>query len=114
MALKKLGFLDKDKNNSKNAPNTSESALFEYQHHHHHNQQQYSCDYSSFEHDLERGDHVIRWTNILVYPIEVHGIVLSAGDEIVTIIDFGLTAPKTQNQIVIHDHEEKEEVDEQQ
>ena len=56
---------------------------------------------------------MIRWTNILVYPIEVHGIVLSAGDEIVTIIDFGLTAPKTQDQI-IHDHEEKEEVDEQQ
>jgi hypothetical protein len=108
---------DKDKNNGKNAPNTSESALFEYQqhhhhHHHNHNQQQHSCDYSSFEHDLERGDHVIRWTNILVYPIQVHGIVLSAGDEIVTIIDFGLTAPKTQDKI-IHDHEEEDDGEQQ-
>jgi hypothetical protein len=47
-------------------------------------------------HDLEKGDHVIRWTTILIYPFQVHGIVLSAGPNIVTIVDFGLTATKPQ------------------
>ncbi len=48
----------------------------------------------TYDHGLQRGDHVVRWTNILVYPIQVHGIVLSAGDEIITVVDFGLTANK--------------------
>ena len=43
-------------------------------------------------HSLKRGDHVVRWTRIVVYPIQVHGIVLSASDDAVTIVDFGLTA----------------------
>jgi hypothetical protein len=49
-------------------------------------------------HDLERGDHVIRWTSIFIYPFQVHGIVLSAGPNIVTIVDFGLTATKSQRE----------------
>ena len=43
-------------------------------------------------HKLEKGDHVVRWTRLVVYPIQVHGIVLSASDDVVTIVDFGLTA----------------------
>lgn len=46
-------------------------------------------------HDLEKGDHVIRWTTIFIYPFQVHGIVLSTGPNIVTIVDFGLTAEKS-------------------
>ncbi len=43
-------------------------------------------------HRLKQGDHVVRWTRLVVYPIQVHGIVLSASDDVVTIVDFGLTA----------------------
>lgn len=50
-------------------------------------------------HDLRKGDHVIRWTRILVYPFQVHGIVLSAGPSIVTICDFGLTSNKPQTEV---------------
>ena len=46
----------------------------------------------TFQHDFQKGDHVMRWTRIFIYPIQVHGIVFSVGDDIVTIIDFGLTA----------------------
>lgn len=46
-------------------------------------------------HDLKRGDHVIRWTWVYLYPIQIHGIVLSAGHDIVTICDFGLTGVKS-------------------
>eukprot|EP00557_Chaetoceros_sp_GSL56_P001956 CAMPEP_0176493518 /NCGR_PEP_ID=MMETSP0200_2-20121128/9590_1 /TAXON_ID=947934 /ORGANISM="Chaetoceros sp., Strain GSL56" /LENGTH=357 /DNA_ID=CAMNT_0017891183 /DNA_START=20 /DNA_END=1090 /DNA_ORIENTATION=- len=58
----------------------------------HHQEEETYC------HDLERGDHVIRWTTILIYPFQVHGIVLSAGPNIVTIVDFGLTATKSQRE----------------
>mmetsp|Transcript_32998 Transcript_32998/g.72376 ORF Transcript_32998/g.72376 Transcript_32998/m.72376 type:complete len:462 (+) Transcript_32998:175-1560(+) len=43
-------------------------------------------------HDLEAGDHVVRWTHIALYPIQVHGIVLSAGPELVTLVDFGIAS----------------------
>lgn len=46
----------------------------------------------SLDHNLEPGDHVLRWTNLLLYPIQIHGIVLSAGAGMVTIIDFGLSS----------------------
>ena len=42
--------------------------------------------------NLQAGDHVFRWTTLLIYPIQIHGIVLSAGAGIVTIIDFGLSS----------------------
>ena len=45
-----------------------------------------------FQHDLEPGDHVIRWSRIVIYPIQVHGIVLSAVDDAVTIVDFGVSS----------------------
>ena len=42
-------------------------------------------------HNFQAGDHVLRWTNLFIYPIQIHGIVLAAGTGIVTIIDFGLS-----------------------
>ena len=58
-------------------------------------------------HDLERGDHVIRWTYVYIYPIQIHGIVLSAGHDIVTICDFGLTGVKSKPS----EHQKDKEVD---
>jgi len=54
----------------------------------------------AFKHNLRAGDHVFRWTSIILYPIQVHGIVLSTGEGIVTIVDFGLSAslPKSENE----------------
>lgn len=52
-------------------------------------------DFDRFEHDLESGDHVFRWEMIImppvIYPIQIHGIVLEAGRNCVIIGDFGLT-----------------------
>jgi len=46
-------------------------------------------------HGLREGDHVIRWKMLgLCYPIQIHGIVLSAGPDIVTIVDCGLTSSR--------------------
>lgn len=61
-------------------------------------------------HDFERGDHVIRWTNILIYPVQVHGIVLSAGAEIVTIVDFGASTAKSQKNNEATESQELEEM----
>ncbi len=43
-------------------------------------------------HDLEAGDHIVRWTHIALYPVQVHGVVLSAGPDIVTLVDFGVAS----------------------
>jgi len=45
-----------------------------------------------FHHDFQPGDHVIRWTRIVIYPIQVHGVVLSAVEDAVTIVDFGVSS----------------------
>ena len=45
------------------------------------------------QHSFEPGDHVIRWEMLpIVYPIQIHGIVLDCGENYVTIADFGLTS----------------------
>ena len=45
------------------------------------------------EHSFQPGDHVIRWEMLpIVYPIQIHGIVLECSNESVTIVDFGLTS----------------------
>jgi hypothetical protein len=54
-------------------------------------------DEEYLNHTLEPGDHVIRWSKLLIYPIQIHGIVLSAGAGLVTIIDFGLSSTKSQH-----------------
>jgi len=49
-----------------------------------------------YEHDLVEGDHVIRWKMLgFCYPIQVHGIVFSAGPDFVTIVDCGLASNKS-------------------
>jgi len=46
-----------------------------------------------FTHDLQVGDHVIRWKMLgYLYPIQVHGIVFSMGPDFVTIVDCGLSS----------------------
>ncbi|KAL7553786.1 hypothetical protein ACHAWF_017117 [Thalassiosira exigua] len=48
---------------------------------------------SQFDHGLREGDHVIRWKMLgYCYPIQVHGIVFSAGPDFVTIVDCGLAS----------------------
>ena len=42
-------------------------------------------------HDLHPGDHIVRWTHIALYPIQVHGIVLSSGPGLVSLVDFGIS-----------------------
>ena len=55
---------------------------------------------ASYEHDLRAGDHVIRWKMLgYLYPIQIHGIVLSAGPDIVTLVDFGLTSVKCYDKV---------------
>lgn len=49
------------------------------------------------QHDLQRGDHVIRWTRIVIYPIQVHGVVISASSDAVTIVDFGVSSDAVGN-----------------
>jgi len=48
-----------------------------------------------FEHDFRAADHIFRWEMIVcppvIYPIQIHGIVLEAGRNCVVVADFGLT-----------------------
>ena len=44
-------------------------------------------------HGLKPGDHIIRWEMLpIIYPIQIHGIVLEAGKNCLIIADFGLTS----------------------
>ena len=48
---------------------------------------------AGLEHSFYPGDHVIRWEMLpIVWPIQIHGIVLEVGKNYVEICDFGLTA----------------------
>ncbi len=59
-----------------------------------------------FDHGLVEGDHVIRWKMLgYLYPIQIHGIVLSTGPDIVTIVDFGLTSVKCYDKVGNFDEE---------
>ena len=45
------------------------------------------------KHGFEAGDHIIRWELLpVLYPIQIHGIVLEVGRNCVVIADFGLTS----------------------
>lgn len=54
-----------------------------------------SKDIERFEHDFLAGDHLYRWEMIVcppvIYPIQIHAIVLEAGRNCVVVADFGLT-----------------------
>ena len=56
-------------------------------------------DCTEFEHALHASDHVYRWEMIccppVIYPIQIHGIVLDAGRNCVVLADFGLTGYTT-------------------
>jgi len=44
-------------------------------------------------HGFQPGDHIIRWEMLpVLYPIQIHGIVLEAGKNMVIIADFGLAS----------------------
>lgn len=44
-------------------------------------------------HGLRPGDHIIRWEMLpIIYPIQIHGIVLETGKNCLIIADFGLTS----------------------
>lgn len=47
-----------------------------------------------FRHSIQKGDHLIRWTQILLWPVQVHAICIACNDESVTLVDFGLAATK--------------------
>ncbi|CAJ1965661.1 unnamed protein product [Cylindrotheca closterium] len=47
-----------------------------------------------FEHGIQKGDHLIRWTSILIWPVQVHAICIGACHDSLTLVDFGLTANK--------------------
>lgn len=54
-----------------------------------------SLDSEHYVHDLHEGDHIVRWILLgYCYPVQVHGIVLSVGPDLITIVDCGLTALK--------------------
>ncbi|KAL7493982.1 hypothetical protein ACHAWT_002787 [Skeletonema menzelii] len=64
------------------------------------------CKECEYEHGLVEGDHVIRWKLLgYLYPIQIHGIVLSAGPDIVTLVDFGLTSAKCYDKVGKFDEE---------
>lgn len=48
-----------------------------------------------FEHDFTAGDHIYRWEMIVmppvIYPVQIHAIVLEAGRNCIVVADFGLT-----------------------
>jgi hypothetical protein len=54
-----------------------------------------------FEHEFQAADHVYRWEMIccppVIYPIQIHGIVLDAGRNCVVLADFGLTGYSNRN-----------------
>jgi hypothetical protein len=62
-------------------------------------------DDGPLNHSYQPGDHLIRWEMLpIVWPIQIHGIVLETGPGFVKIADFGLTStdPKAQG-IIIRD-----------
>jgi len=49
---------------------------------------------------FQPGDHIIRWEMLpILYPIQVHGIVLEAGKNCVIIADFGLASHNTRRAV---------------
>eukprot|EP00934_Nitzschia_sp_Nitz4_P008397 Nitzschia sp. Nitz4//scaffold1_size375055//355515//362632//NITZ4_000342-RA/size375055-processed-gene-0.397-mRNA-1//1//CDS//3329541243//8387//frame0 len=60
-------------------------------------------DSSRNDHGLVPGDHVLRWTNIFVMPIQVHGVVVSAGPNLVTIVNFGYSSSQPTEDIEVEE-----------
>ena len=58
-------------------------------------------DYTRFEHQFQAGDHIYKWEMLVyppvIYPIQIHGIVLEAGSNCIIVADFGLTGYSRKN-----------------
>jgi predicted nucleotidyltransferase len=52
-----------------------------------------------FQHNIEKGDHLIRWTHMVLWPVQVHAVCISACDGSITVVDFGLTAKKNVSEV---------------
>lgn len=70
-------------------------------------------DVDRFEHDFVKGDHIYRWEMIVmppvIYPIQIHAIVLEAGRNIIVIADFGLTGYAKKKDSDFHHAEDNDE-----
>mmetsp|Transcript_53103 Transcript_53103/g.128921 ORF Transcript_53103/g.128921 Transcript_53103/m.128921 type:complete len:798 (+) Transcript_53103:182-2575(+) len=70
-------------------------------------------DVDRFEHDFVSGDHIYRWEMIIVppviYPIQIHAIVLDAGRNILVLADFGLTGYAKKKDSDFHHAEDNDE-----
>jgi len=51
-----------------------------------------------FSHKIEIGDHMIRWTHVALWPVQVHAICLGSERGSITLVDFGLTSSKDQDE----------------
>lgn len=55
------------------------------------------------DHGFLPGDHIIRWEILpVLYPIQIHGIVLEAGKNCVIIADFGLASYSNHGRLTTH------------
>ena len=52
-----------------------------------------------FQHNIKKGDHLIRWTSVVLWPVQVHAVCISACDDIITVVDFGLTAKENVSEV---------------
>ncbi len=68
------------------------------------NKEEETAENEVFQHSFDPGDHVIRWEMLpIVYPIQIHGIVIECGEEFVTIADFGLTAYQQGEEVAVEE-----------
>lgn len=75
-------------------------------------------DIDRFEHQFVRGDHIYRWEMIVcppvIYPIQIHAIVLEAGRNCLVVVDFGLTGYAKKKDAHFHHAEDNDEAVQQQ
>ena len=48
-------------------------------------------DNLEYRHGIQKGDHLLRWTNVFLVPVQKHAICMAASEDSITIVDFGLT-----------------------
>jgi hypothetical protein len=70
-------------------------------------------DVDRFEHEFVKGDHIYRWEMIVcppvIYPIQIHAIVLEAGRNCLVVADFGLTGYAKKKDAHFHHAEDNDE-----
>lgn len=63
-------------------------------------------DEMAFHHNIGKGDHLIRWTSVLLWPVQVHAVCISACQDSITVVDFGLTAKSKKANAIDHQQDE--------